>query len=275
MRLRFLELAGIRDGLVTVIKNMTEGTVLAAIFTVLLMSACAQFKDKALFVTKTSLGIEFESAPPSASIAYDRVEGFLGPRYENGGVPEVFGYFESDGRFVDPEIRQIYATGEAAAALLDSEPHTVKPPRGREGQNKVVFFGTQTVIGANITFSPNAPPPTNVVPSSFIFGFKRKEFSIIPLANSGTVEVIDGEKVMHGIYPPVFAVFSSRVAATSGTSPGIAGTNRPDYAFGQIFATGAAAVQIAQKSAVRACVGVSTSGTCPTPRRWRVRAVGA
>jgi len=62
---------------------------------------CATGADRAVFVTKTSVSIlDIDSTPPGLSIAYDRVEGFIGPAYQSGGAPPVVGIMKSDGKLV-------------------------------------------------------------------------------------------------------------------------------------------------------------------------------
>ena len=74
--------------------------------------------DSVLFVTKTSIGLDFDTKPPAASIAYDRTEGYLAPRYDNGAIPPVYGRIRSDAKIFNANVRQIYATGSAAQRVL-------------------------------------------------------------------------------------------------------------------------------------------------------------
>ena len=53
---------------------------LGLLMALLLLTGCASRLDTVVFVTKTSLGVDVEQTPPTASIAYDRVEGYFGPR---------------------------------------------------------------------------------------------------------------------------------------------------------------------------------------------------
>lgn len=145
------------------------------VFVVLLVmlfgGGCA-YRDSVLFVTKTSLGIDVDSKPPSASIAYDRVEGFLGPRYDNGGVPPVVGRLQTDGAVFNPRVRQLYATGSAAALVADQ--NASAGPTELKGKKMFMFFGTTTSTGLKVTFMGQYP-------DSFHIGYRRKEFSFIPL----------------------------------------------------------------------------------------------
>jgi hypothetical protein len=182
------------------------------------LSACASPKDTVIFVTNTSLGINVESKPPTASIAYDRTEGYVGPRTANGGLPPVIASLQTSGDVFEPKVRTLYATGDAAVAVASP----AAPPAGNgdltPGDNKVAFFGTTTAIGLKVGFDP-----TTSLPDSLVLGFKRKELSVIPL---GT----DGGKLR---YPSVIASIDTTVGATSLQDTGLT--------ISQYFATGQAA----------------------------------
>ena len=45
--------------------------------------------DQVIFITKTSVGIDADTTLAAVSIAYDRTDGYLGPRYEDGSIPPV------------------------------------------------------------------------------------------------------------------------------------------------------------------------------------------
>ena len=170
-----------------------------------LISGCAS-TDHVLFVTKTSLGIDFDSKPGTAAFAYDRIEGYVAPSYGNGEIPPVVASIESDGKVFEPKIRQLYATGDAARiAVGGKRQETAELPM--EGDGKLMFFGTTTTVGLKIGF-------TTALPDSVTLGYKRKEYSHIPL----------GEKVSNGkkahVYPSVLAAIdlsgTARAAETSG-----------------------------------------------------------
>ena len=84
------------------------------------LAGCASRPDTVVFVTKSSLGLDVEQTPPSASIAYDRVEGYFGPRYESGAVPPVVAVFMTNGQLLDRRVKQLYATGDAARHSADA-----------------------------------------------------------------------------------------------------------------------------------------------------------
>lgn len=210
------------------------------------VSGCASPKESVTFVTKTSLSlVDADAAPAGISVAFDRVEGYLGPRYADGTVFPVASAVESRGKGFNREIRQIYATGEAARIVTTPKTTTtiaapaaatavVATPSGRTGaassaaDNKVLFFGTGTTVGLKLGFAAGTP-----VPESLTLGYKRKEMSVIP--------------VDPGREPSVLGTFNN--AAGADTS----GASRPSANFDveQYFATGIAATNLAGNERVR------------------------
>lgn len=190
-----------------------------AFMTLFLICGCAT-KDSVLFVTKTSLGVDFDSKPANLSVAYNRDEGYVGPRYDNGAVPPVVAKIKTDSGIFIAKVRQMYATGNAAIGLSSDQ----QPVNNLElkGDKKAMFFGTSTTTGLKVGF-------TGYAPDSFSFGFKRKEFTYIPV---GSVEGTDR-------YPSVIGTFDTAAKATSSTDAGIMGI--------QFFATGTAAEYLAHQ----------------------------
>jgi hypothetical protein len=116
-------------------------SVALALCSALALVACADVTNTAVFVTSTSFGINADSKPPTIAIAYDRVEGFIGPRSENGGAPPVVGSMETDGAVFSPQIRQTYATGPAAVTVAGGA-RKPESPETLTGARKPMFFGT-------------------------------------------------------------------------------------------------------------------------------------
>jgi hypothetical protein len=186
--------------------------------------------DQVLFVTKTSVGFELDSKPANANISYDRIEGYFGPRYENGAMPPVVASIQTDGKILNPKVKQVYGTGAAATNLVLGGDQSVEAPTDLTGSKKLVFFGTATTTGLKVGF-------TNNIPDSFSFGFKRKEFSLIPLGER-KVDTADSNnpKRVVDVYPSVLA--SIDTGAGAGT-PG-----ETSLVTHQFFATGKAAVEL-------------------------------
>lgn len=203
----------------------------------LYVAGCATPRDNAVFVTKTALGIDVDSASATAAAGYNRVEGYLGPRYDTGTVPAVAGSFKTDGGLFDRKVRQVYATGNAALNATTGQP--VFSTEQFAGERKAMFFGTGTVLGVNIGLGGAAP-------DAFTFGFKRKEVSVIPVANeiSSTVTANGvATEVVHR-FPSVFARFDNTTQAA-----GTAADSGLDVR--QFFATGLAAERMANNDEIR------------------------
>lgn len=198
------------------------------------LGGCASPKEHATFVTKTSFSlVDVDTAPPGVSIAYDRVEGYLGPRFDDGTVYPVAGSLETHGAGFDRQIRQVYAAGDAAR-IVTAQPGTAPPPPrpvpqadGRD--NKVLFFGTATSVGLKIGFADGAPLPT-----SFSLGYKRKEASVIP---------VDRER-----QPSVLASFDNAAGVRAAQAGGRAGA---EFGVEQFFATGRAAENLAGRPSIK------------------------
>src|SRR5882672_7171723 len=196
-----------------------------------MLAGCAT-PDSVLFVTDSSIGFNVDNKPPTVSIAYDRIEGYIGPRYENGALPPVVASIETGGTVFNPKIRQVYATGAAAVKAVGTSgaPNGPTELSGDPAQRRLVFFGTTTTLGLKVGFSGNG------YPDSLMFGYKRKEFSFIPLASMTT------NGVKRDVYPSVLASIDTTTTATSLQGTGLANK--------QFFATGQAAETLAKSPAV-------------------------
>ncbi|PHY21745.1 hypothetical protein [Caulobacter sp. BP25] len=210
---------------------MKRVPILAGVAVASLLSACASEKS-VLFVTSASLGINVDGKPPTASVGYDRTEGYLAPLVPNGALPPVVASIETGGGLLSPKVRQLYATGAAAGKAADA-PDVKDGPVELKGQvegKKRVFFGTTTNIGFKIGVGPDN------IPDSFNFGYKRKEFSYIPLAEVPQTTP-GGEQVY--VYPSVLASVDTASLATAPQTANSGLTSR------QFFATGQAAEALA------------------------------
>lgn len=217
-----------------------------------LLTACAQTPKNVVFVTKSSIGVDVEATTQSASLAYDRTEGYFAPRYVNQAPPTVYANMATNGKMIDRSIKQTYATGLAAEllskpiagaqalapltrpALLRSTalatpgaivatPALPAPaPAGAAASGvepKALLFGTGTVFGFKVGVGPTAI-------DSFTLGFKRKELSIIP------------QDEADGLFPSVLASIDTNASA----SPTLSAS---DGTITQFFATGVAADNLA------------------------------
>ncbi len=216
---------------------MTYGkSTIAILFVASTITGCS---TGALFVTKTSIAVaDIDSTPASASIAYDRTEGYIAPRNKNGDVAPVLAHIQSDGLIVSPDIQQIYATGTAAERLAgDGTSNNSTCTNCGDSTKYPVSFITSTTIGVKLGFQPNSPTP-----NEFIFGFKRKEASVIPeLAK-------DSDGVHH--YPSLIASIKSFATSSGKDKDGIC----------QFFATGTAATKLVENNMIT--IASPVAGQC-------------
>lgn len=218
-------------------------TVAAITLAVLVLGGCASPRDNAIFATRTSLSIiDAESTPASVSIAYDRAEGYLGPRLPDGSVYPVFGLLETDGGILFRYVRQTYAGGCAAQLVtlpkgspVLSCPPPLTPAPGASDDRPILFFATSTTLGLKMAFQ-TAASASVPIPESFTLGYKRKEASIIP---------VDAQR-----QPSVLASVDTRSGAaadsggTAGAAPSLTGPGPLQLT--QFFATGLAAENLAR-----------------------------
>lgn len=82
------------------------------------ISGCGIGKTGVLFVTKTNMGFEVSTQPPTAELTISRVEGVVGPQFENAKKPPVMASFkfENTGIFA-PHVGSAFATGDAAVTM--------------------------------------------------------------------------------------------------------------------------------------------------------------
>ncbi len=192
----------------------------------LALSACTS--DKVIFVTSSSFGINLDTTPSSVSIAYDRTEGYAAPSYKSGTLPPVMASIETDGTAIAPKIRQVYATG--AAAVIAAGGRGAEPSGMTHRTGRLAFVGTTTTLGLKAAF-------TAAVPESLSLGFKRKEFSYIPLGCQNATAAACAEDDQD-LYPSVIASYDTTISVPSG--PGTVFKTR------QYVATGLAAEALAK-----------------------------
>lgn len=191
------------------------------------LASCATATNRATFVTKTSFSIlDADSTPPSISIAYDRFEGYVGPRFDDGTVYPVAGFVETDGTFFNRGLRQVYAGGDAAR-IVTAQPGVplVLQPRSAASApaDQVLVFATATSLGLKVSFA-------EATPASFTLGYKRKEASVVPVDQLRQPSVMASLDNATSVASPTSSAFSVR----------------------QYFATGDAANNLARLPSIRA-----------------------
>jgi hypothetical protein len=193
------------------------------------LAGCMSTSQYATFVTKTSLSIvDADTTPPGVSIAFDRVEGYVGPRFDNGTVYPVTGYLRTKGSGLFRETQQVYAGGRAAELALGKPvPDAAELPCSDGASNPAMIFATGTTIGIKLGFIEGT-----ALPNSFTLGYRRKEASAIPVSRE--------------CQPSVLAYIDSE-----GQGRQVAGQPKLDFGVAQYFATGTAANVLAGQSYIR------------------------
>jgi hypothetical protein len=196
--------------------------------------------SEVLFVTNTTLGINADSKLPSLSIGYDRAEGYVAPAYENGALPPVMARLLSNASLTDPSIGQIYATGDAAVKLASPAESDATPPKLLRNINRTAFFITESALGAKVTFASSLPDSVHI-------GYKRKEFSLIPVGTSSTADCHDDQpRTGTASAPPAVDCYGSVLASIQYNTK-LSGLADSGMMIDQFFATGAAAEILAAK----------------------------
>lgn len=152
-------------------------TLIGALALPFVLAGCAS-PDRVVFVTMSEVGIGYDATAGTANIGFDRNEAVIGPDYpETGGIPPVYARLRSSGDLFSPGVDQLYATGKAARLATSGNGNCTAPTKEKSlsGNRRVAIFGTSTNVGLKIHLVRSA------VPDSINFGYKRKEFSWVPL----------------------------------------------------------------------------------------------
>lgn len=226
------------------------------------LSGCAIGYNSTLFVTKSNIGVDIDSKPPTAEISLARREGVIGPTFEGGQKPPVMASFRYNikGIFgLFSNVSSTFAGGDAAATMsklfgggdaTQAENSAVclsKKPQltvfGREisfpgeGDVRPFVFGTDTTVGLKIAWSGL----TAQIPDTVRFGYNRKEFSLAPVFGAAQRCGDNGTYVVK--IPSFLATVDS---STTVKDPAGSGLDHLQY-----FATGIAATNLALRQDVR------------------------
>lgn len=230
------------------------------------LAGCAGY-NHTLFMTKSNVGLDFDSKPPTLEINISRKEAVIAPSFEGGKTPPVMASFKpsagaggSFGSFF-MGVDQTFAGGDAALAMsqlynqptatditkfnseleLSEKPHYTDPFRKipDAGATRPLIFGTDTSLGLKVAWSGAG----GQFPDTVKLGFNRKEFAWAPLSAAPKLKdgKPDGTKV--NVKMPAFlaTIESSQKLDTNGT--------RIEAL--QYFATGNAATYLAMRKEVR------------------------
>jgi hypothetical protein len=232
-----------------------------------LLQGCAVGYNSTLFMTKSNIGLDAETKPPTLEFSIARREGVIAPGFEGGQTPPIMASFRTDSnpfsRFFFG-VKSTFAGGDAAVALS-------KPPESQDANydsviclshdlNKKTFmgfdisvkekgdvepfiFGTDTTFGLKIAWSGTS----GEVPDTVRLGFNRKEFALAPVFGTDAVDcTIPGtkQKGKYGVWMPSFlTVLDNEVQTGTPAQTGIKWL--------QYFATGKSATTLASRNEVR------------------------
>lgn len=240
---------------------------LAALLLLPLLGGCAVGYNTTLFMTKSNIGIDADTKPPTLELSIARREGVIAPSFEGGQTPPVMASFRARSnpfaRFF-LGVQSTFAGGDAAVALSKgpggaSATHesalclSQKPARRtfmgvdvsipEPGTVEPFFFATDTTLGLKVAWSGT----TGQFPDTIRLGFNRKEFAWAPVFGTGTVQCKVPGTTIDGTYavwvPPFVAVLDNDVQSGGPSDTGVRWL--------QYFATGAAATTLANQDEVR------------------------
>ena len=189
----------------------------------LALSGCAIGFDTVFFATRSNLGVDIDTQPPTAEISIARRELVIGPSFEGGQKPPVLASFRSNIRGILglwANVASTFAGGDAADTMtkyfgdpdktdaVDSRLCLSKKPvptvlgSSRQlpgpGETRPFVFATDTTIGLKVAWSGT----TAQYPDSLKFGYNRKEFAFAPVFASraggarGRIEAVKGQVLL-------------------------------------------------------------------------------
>lgn len=236
-----------------------------------LLSGCVGY-NTTMFMTKSNVGLDFDSKPPTLEVSIARKEAVIAPAFEGGQTPPVMASFKPAGGtgsgftsfFLG--VDQTFAGGDAALAMsklydqptatdkekYDSAIKLNRAPNYRnpfqrvpgKGETRPLIFGTDTSLGLKAAWSGVG----GQIPDTVKLGFNRKEFAWAPLSASPTNVNASGQAVGSAV-----AVKMPAFLATVESSQKL-GTNGVTVQSMQYFATGDSATYLALQKDVRAAM---------------------
>jgi len=226
------------------------------------VSGCAIGYNTVLFVTKSNIGVDVDSKPPTVEISLARREGVIGPTFEGGQKPPVLASFRYNVKGVFglfSNVSSTFAGGDAAATMSklfggddsqqaeDSAICLSKKPQPSvfgqaisfpsTGDVRPFVFGTDTTVGLKVAWSGL----TAQFPDSLKFGYNRKEFALAPVFGSEKACGSGGQYLV--AVPSFLATVDS---STTAKDPAGTGLDHLQY-----FATGVAATNLSLRRDVR------------------------
>jgi hypothetical protein len=269
------------------------------LFTIFL-SGCSGY-DRALLVTKTNVGLDIDTTPPTAEITIARREIAIQPTFPDvdnkESVLPLLGTFGMGGSYFNPHITGHFAGGDAAVYLTDQNnqteagsflclrnmPDTRSPllkfwhfitlkskneaikETGEETRTRPFYFATDTSYGVKVAWSGTGGP----YPDSLKLGYNRKEFASPPIFidSEGSCTIEEDPRKGEPGYKVTMPSFYASIDNASGfktiTDSGV------DHV--QFFATGKAASQFAKDPYVRK---IAFSHMAPNAAKLKANTIG-
>ena len=237
---------------------------------ILFTGGCAVGYNSTLFMTKSNIGIDVDTKPPTAEISISRRESVIAPSFEGGQTPPVLAKFQiASGGWAKLSafffgVDSTFAGGDAAIVLsqesnedgeLDSKICLSQKPIPKKlvkfmkpdvsvpekGEVTPFFFATDTTLGLKLAWSGT----TGVHPDTLRLGFSRKEFAWAPVLEADTNECTIPGTAIKGKYavkmPSFLAILDSNVQVDG----------KKNIKLIQHFATGKAATNLADNPAIK------------------------
>ena len=233
-----------------------------------LLTGCVGY-NTALFSTKSTVGVDFDTKPPTLDIALARREGAVLPAYASGHPPVVASFIHDKGAQIPffPRVSTTFAGGKAAAIitrLFDAPDEAETPANAKRDDTRLplpgdikdtrllglftvrnrranevhpFFFGTDTTVGLKVAWTGTTG--ASGFPDSAKFGFHRKELAIAP------VYIVEDKK---GQFYAVMGSFLATQDTNADVEKVVGGAHIGHI---QYFATGKAAENLARKHGVR------------------------
>jgi hypothetical protein len=242
------------------------------------LAACASLwgcgnVDRVVFVTQTQVGVGGDIATSTAHVGFDRTEAFIGPDYpEHGGLPPVAASLQSDLAFLAPNVKQLYATGDAAliASRRIAAPATIsRNDAGLSAAEKcslnlgcswavpedrrLSIVASNTHVGLVVKLKDGQLTTVD-------FGYGRQEASMLPLRKEQGAD----------IYPSALAAISVVTSTGDGKSLGSGAGLKAS----QFIATGAAADKLAGTDDVQRAFKLAAAGAAQDQANSLVSSLG-
>lgn len=224
------------------------------------LGGCAVGFDHTLFMTKSNVGLDVDTKPPTAEVSIARRELVIAPTFEGGQTPNVLAGFKTGNRLLFGfDVSSIFAGGDAALSLTKKngmQEHAAKlclaaKPVGNprlgpisfghyslpaKGEIHPFIFGTDSSFGLKVAWSGM----TAQFPDSLKIGFNRKEMALAPVFGQDTLD----PNCPYSVEMPAFLA-SIDVGVQAATPQSFESNYR------QFFATGKAANALAAEPEVQ------------------------